>query len=251
MTGPDAARRLADLFAEVGGRLGRSSSSDEVLAEIALVALELVPHADHASTTRRRGAGFVTVGATSDIPRQVDRIQYELGHGPCVDAVLSQRMFNAPDLRTDLRWPEFGQRTAESTGVLSVLAIRLFFEDEQTAALQAGLNLYAAKPHAFDDDDETTTLLVSTHGALGLAAAEQRAQADGMAQAQQSNRTIGVAVGIVMTRLLVTREQAFDLLRIASQNGNRKLRDVAQDVIDTGRLDLPTSQSASGQSASG
>jgi len=36
----------------------------------------------------------------------------------------------------------------------------------------------------------------------------------------------------------LTREQAFDLLRIASQNANRKLHEVALDVIDTGAVDV-------------
>jgi hypothetical protein len=239
MASPESARHLAVLYVEVGARLRRAGTTDDVLAELGRLAGELAPHADHASTSRRRGRGFVTIGATSDVPPNVDRIQYELGHGPCVDAVLSRRLFNATDLRTDPRWPEFGRRAAETTGILSMLAFRLFSEDEKTAELLAGLNLYAAKPYAFDEADETAVILLSTHGALALAAADQRAQAEGLAAAQQSNRTIGVATGIVMTRLLVTRDQAFDLLRISSQNTNRKLRDVAQDVIDTGRLDLP------------
>jgi ANTAR domain/GAF domain len=239
MASPESARRLAVLYADVGVRLRCAGTADDVLAELSRLAEELVPHADHASTSRRRGRGFVTVGATSDVPQQVDEIQYEVGHGPCVDAVLTRHLYNAADLRTDPRWPEFGRRAAETTGILSMLAFRLFFENEQTAALLAGLNLYAAKPYAFDEADETAVILLSTHGALALAAADQRAQAEGLAGAQQSNRTIGVATGIVMTRLLVTRDQAFDLLRISSQNTNRKLRDVAQDVIDTGRLDLP------------
>jgi AmiR/NasT family two-component response regulator len=36
----------------------------------------------------------------------------------------------------------------------------------------------------------------------------------------------------------ITKDQAFDALRVASQHSHRKLRDVAQDVIDTGTLDL-------------
>jgi hypothetical protein len=244
MASPESARRLAAQYADVGARLRRAGTTDEVLAELARLAGELVPHADHASTSCRRGRGFVTIGATSEVPQHVDKIQYELGHGPCVDAVLTRHMFNATDLRSDPRWPEFGRRTAETTGILSMLAFRLFFEDEQTAGLLAGLNLYAAKPYAFDEVDETAMVLLSTHGALALAGADQREQAEGLAAAQQSNRTIGVATGIVMTRLLVTRDQAFDLMRIASQNTNRKLRDVAQDVIDTGRLELPDRFSA-------
>lgn len=48
-------------------------------------------------------------------------------------------------------------------------------------------------------------------------------------------------MGILMTRYRVTRDQAFDLLRITSQRSNRKLRDIAAEVGDTGILaDMPT-----------
>jgi curved DNA-binding protein CbpA len=49
--------------------------------------------------------------------------------------------------------------------------------------------------------------------------------------ARDSNRRIGMAMGIVMNQLRVEDEQAFDVLRRTSQNTNRKLRDVAEDVI--------------------
>jgi curved DNA-binding protein CbpA len=49
--------------------------------------------------------------------------------------------------------------------------------------------------------------------------------------ARDSNRRIGMAMGIVMNQRHVTDEQAFDILRRTSQNTNRKLRDVAEDII--------------------
>jgi hypothetical protein len=42
-----------------------------------------------------------------------------------------------------------------------------------------------------------------------------------------------------MTRYGLTRDQAFDLLRIASQHRNRKLSDIATEVAETGALELP------------
>ncbi len=48
-----------------------------------------------------------------------------------------------------------------------------------------------------------------------------------------------MAMGVVMATYKVTRDQAFDLLRVASQNSNRKLADIATEVIDTGALSLP------------
>lgn len=233
------ARQLAEEFTAIGARLRTYGQVDEVLADLTRVAVRLIPHAEHAATSRRARQGFVTVGATSDVPPQVDRIQYDLRHGPCVDAILDSNLFNVGDLRTDERWPDFGRQAAERTGILSMLSFRLFFEDAETAELLAGLNLYASKPNAFDEVDETVTALVATHGALAISAAEQRRRADGLAAALQSNRDIGAALGVLMARLLVTREQAFDLMRIASQRSNRKLRDIAQDVLDSGTLHIP------------
>jgi ANTAR domain-containing protein len=49
-----------------------------------------------------------------------------------------------------------------------------------------------------------------------------------------SNREIGVAIGVIMSLRKVTREKAFDVLREVSQRTQRRLRDVADDVVETG-----------------
>ncbi len=54
-----------------------------------------------------------------------------------------------------------------------------------------------------------------------------------------SNRRIGIAIGILMARAGYTDEQAFECLRAASQQHNRKLRDIAEDVIYTGAIPTP------------
>ncbi len=58
-------------------------------------------------------------------------------------------------------------------------------------------------------------------------------------RALQSNRTIGMAMGVLMNQYKITQDEAFDLLRMASQHGHRKLVDVAMDVTETGILELP------------
>ena len=52
-----------------------------------------------------------------------------------------------------------------------------------------------------------------------------------------SARRIGAAIGVIMAGFKVTEEQAFAILRKASQHQNRKLRDVADDVLLTGAVD--------------
>ncbi len=54
--------------------------------------------------------------------------------------------------------------------------------------------------------------------------------------ALDSNRRIGMAMGLVMGQLGVADDEAFDALRQISQNTNRKLRDVADDVITQRRI---------------
>ena len=70
------------------------------------------------------------------------------------------------------------------------------------------------------------------HARRDLAAATAHAQQ--LQRALVSNRRIGMAMGILMERHRVTEEQAFDQLRNLSQQGNIKLRDVAEQLIYTG-----------------
>jgi GAF domain-containing protein len=215
---------------------------DDALMAVTATAVQIVPGAEHAGITRGRDGKFATVAATSDIPARTDEIQYALRSGPCVDAVLTDRTFRAEDLRTDPRWPRFGRLAAEQTGVLSMLSFRLFIENDTTVT---GLNLYARTPKAFNEHSETLATLLATHGALAIEAATALERVEHLQTALDSNRDIGVAIGILMFAHKLSRDQAFDLLRIASQHTHRKLRDIAQDVADTGTLDLPPARKAS------
>jgi signal transduction histidine kinase/DNA-binding response OmpR family regulator len=55
-------------------------------------------------------------------------------------------------------------------------------------------------------------------------------------QALKSNRTTGTAVGIVMTRYELNADLAFQVLKRTSQQSNRKLHDIAAEVVRTGAL---------------
>ncbi|HEY3339012.1 MAG TPA: ANTAR domain-containing protein [Propionicimonas sp.] len=53
-------------------------------------------------------------------------------------------------------------------------------------------------------------------------------------EAVEGQKVIGQATGIMMERHRLTATVAFELLRVASQNRNIKLREIARRVIDTG-----------------
>jgi hypothetical protein len=81
---------------------------------------------------------------------------------------------------------------------------------------------------------------VGRHLSLLATAAFERGRAQeraaGLVLALDSNRQIGTAVGVLMALHKVTKEQAFDLLKWTSHNTNRKIREVADDVVETGTL---------------
>ena len=62
---------------------------------------------------------------------------------------------------------------------------------------------------------------------------EERRAAD-LHAALSSRETIGEAMGILMERERITAQQAFNVLRRASQHLNVKLREVAENLIETG-----------------
>jgi hypothetical protein len=229
-------RDLTDRFAIVATSLLEAKDLASAFAMLAQLGVDTVPSAEHAGITVLRRGEFETPSATSDLPPRVDAIQYELGSGPCVDAVLDDTVYRCGDLAADPRWPEFGARAVAETGVHSMLSFRLFCEDDDVLA---ALNLYARPVDAFDDNATLIGGVFATHGGLALAAAGRQERVQNLEQALDSNREIGVAIGVLMTSHLLTQQQAFDLLRMASQRSHRKLRDVAAGVAESGVLEYP------------
>ena len=230
---------LAEQFADIARTLavGDHTDPDQAWAAITSTAVRIVRGTEHASISRGRHGRFATLAPTGDLAKAVDAIQYELGTGPCVDAILEAHTYRSGDIAADGRWPEFGPRAFSTTGTRSMMAYRMFFEDDQ--GVIAGLNLYSTRADAFDDDARAVGLLLATHGAQIMATTLSRHKVVNLERALTTSRHIGVAMGILMSAHKITENDAFALLRIASQNTNRKLGTIADDVIMTGTLELP------------
>jgi hypothetical protein len=232
--GASALRAIAVMFAELGEQL-RSPDAASHFEALTRVAVARVAGAQAASVTTLRGGRFRTEAATDELARRGDALQYELGSGPCVDAIVDGTLYHPIDLRHDQRWPEFGRRVHAELGVGSMVSFRLngdFLADEMIA----GLNLYAVQPDAFSTTAVGIGSLLATHGAVAIAAELNRHKVVNLEHALTTNREIGVAMGVLMARYRLTRRQAIDLLRITSQRSNRKLHDIAVEVGDTGVL---------------
>jgi GAF domain-containing protein len=230
-----AMKALVVAFDQVGARL-RTGRPAAVLEAIPPAALESVASARWASVTVLRHGRFTTAAETHEQARQADLMQYELGSGPCVDAILDDSMYCPADLAHDDRWPAYAQRVESELGVRSMMSFRLgLAETDQSIA---GLNLYSDQPHAFDEADQWTGLLLATHAAALVNAAANAERADHLSVALESNRDIGAAVGIVMANHHLTKAAAISVLKVASQDTNRKLAALAADVVASGGLTL-------------
>jgi hypothetical protein len=98
------------------------------------------------------------------------------------------------------------------------------------------LNFYSERRDVFDDMDIAIGAMFAPFAALAVENELRAQEIDNLHTALQASRRIGVAIGILMARHLVTYEQAFAMLAAASQRLNRKLRDIAADVAETGEL---------------
>jgi hypothetical protein len=61
-----------------------------------------------------------------------------------------------------------------------------------------------------------------------------------MEEALKSSRTVGAAIGLIMGTRQVSDAAAFEILKAASQNSNRKLRDLAAELVaSSGAIQAP------------
>jgi hypothetical protein len=232
-----APQRLVELYEQLGRDVASHTGPDGALAAVATIAATAVVGADYASITRGfTGGTFRTLASTDDAAILADHIQYELQSGPCVDAAMNEGILTSGNLAIDARWPLFGARVVQDSDIRSVLSIRMVLDEDDA---DAALNIYGTAVDAFTPDSRTIATLLAIHGGVAVSRVIAQEKVVNLQRALESNREIGMAMGVLMSKHKFTREQAFDTLRIASQGSGRKLYDVASDVVESGTLDLP------------
>jgi GAF domain-containing protein len=243
---PDATvTEVVQHLADIAKILLAPGTVDGTLQQIVLLAALAIENCDEAGLCGV-GSAHGRTRPTSELIGKLDQLQTELHEGPCIDALGGQDSVYIHDLSEGSQWPSFGPLALQA-GWRSVLAFRLFTGAETLGALQ----LYARLPGAFNPTDRAQGLIFAAHAGMAVSLAvtheTDRERTDNLVLALASREIIGQAQGILMERERITADQAFDLLRRASQHLNLKLRDVAQTLVDTGLVpgdDPATSSSA-------
>ena len=194
-----------------------------------------------AGVTGATGAGIMLM--SGDIPRGsvcstdtvsalIERLQYELGEGPCLDAYNQDRPVLEPDLAEPVepRWPAFTGPVLEA-GARAVFGFPL-----QVGAVRLGaLNLYRDGAGSLTDDQHADALLMADISAHALLLIQAQAPAGTVAAQLEANAdfqyVVHQASGMVAAQLGVSVGQALIRLRAHAFGNDRSLTDVARDVV--------------------
>ena len=204
----------------------------EVLGDITGIAARAIPGAEAVSTTLVRDDRAFTAAYHGDMALAADEMQYAEGRGPCIDAGRGGVVLRIDDMRTEERWPGYIERV-RTTEVRSSLSVPLPYQGSSIGAL----NVYSTRPAAFASPDSLAAGLgVAETIAVAVANADAHAQladqARNMRIAMESRAVIEQAKGVLMAQRNCDAEQAFEVLRQASQRYNRKLREIAAGIVE-------------------
>jgi GAF domain-containing protein len=210
---------------------GRTLS--DVLDEIVAIAAKGIPGAQATSITLLRGDEAFTAAYFGNMALAADELQYDRGYGPCMDAGRANVVLRVDDMVEETRWPDYSKKVLE-VGVRSSLSVPLPYQGSSIGAL----NNYSSEPAAFATPEALRAGMEAAEAvAVAVANADAHAQvidqAHNMRLAMESRAVIEQAKGVLMAQRGIDAQQAFDMLRDASQRYNRKLRDIAAGIVES------------------
>lgn len=227
---PPRAPDLEDALTELAGLLLATPSVDQLLGDLARLASGVLTTPVVCGITLDQDSLPMTVASGGPLASHLDEVQYGADDGPCLEAMRTGRRVEAVDFATERRWGSYPAH-AVSYGARSSLSMPLSVNGRSRGAL----NLYAVEPHAFDDESERRAAMYSAQVAALLTVAvrqsEQVQLTEQLREALASRAVIDQALGILMAQEQTTHDTAFALLRSSSQHQNRKLRDIATDIV--------------------
>jgi GAF domain-containing protein len=201
----------------------------DTLLRVSEMACSITPAMYAGITLLVEGAPRTGVFTHPDAP-EIDEAQYRSGEGPCMYAFRNQRTYRINDTASETRWPELAA-AALRHGIHATLSVPLAARDAGIGAL----NLYAETPGAFTDAHEKGVLVFAEQASIALANAQvywdARELGENLSEAIKTREVISQAVGILLAAGGRTPDEAFQTLASASQRENRKVRDIAADIV--------------------
>ena len=218
------------------GVTAESAASVHRITQLGLQAMRCSPCCRGATVTAGVPGGGIRSSATHPDLAALACPGETGGDGP-VSAALALRLpVASPDLLEEDRWPSF-RALALLTGLRSCLAVPVFRYGFATA-----VTLYAFWPGVLAPGLERPVRVLGEAFIDALVRDEDYASAQlevgQLRTAMPSRAVIDQASGMVMRAVGCDSEQAFDFLRSISQRTNRKLSEIAGEVVRSRGMDI-------------
>lgn len=224
-------------FAQLTQLLLSGDSLDGFLRELVAYTRDRTGHSCSITVRTGQSAPF-TVAASDELAQRLDEQQYENGAGPCLEALTTGVPVLVTDTAQEARWAPYPARAAD-IGVRSSMSYPLISGDQVLGAL----NLYAVEPLAPDIGLQARAgqLADRAAGALavGLRLTRERDHNADLRNALAARSIVDQAIGVLVAQQQCSVEEAFALLRRASQARNIRLRDAAAQIIASAERQQP------------
>ncbi|MGH8880759.1 MAG: GAF and ANTAR domain-containing protein [Stackebrandtia sp.] len=228
-------QRLAETFVELADTLVANFDVLEFTHVLANRCVELLDAAAVGLMLADQHTRLRLMASSDEQTRVLELFELEADEGPCLECFRTGRQVADLDLRTlDERWPRFAAKALDS-GYHAVQAIPLRLRSETIGVL----NLFRLEPGALDEKSLRTGQALADVATIGLlherAVRQHQVLAEQLQGALNSRVTIEQAKGLLSERFNVDMPVAFLIMREYSRGNNRKLSEVAGDIV-SGRL---------------
>lgn len=202
--------------------------------------LSVLPVGGAALSVLAGSAGQSTVCASDDTAARLDELQFDLGEGPCWDAMSTRLPVLKPDLDADgaAAWPLFTNAVVHDAigdDVHAVYAFPLFVGSLDIGAV----DLYSASTTPLEREQVTDATKLASLAAwqvLRRILADQGGD-DLDTPGAHNRREVHQATGMVLAQLNISADDAALLLRAHAFSSGRTVAEVANDVIER-RIDF-------------
>jgi GAF domain-containing protein len=218
-------------FDELAAMAAGEQPLNEVLKRTVELAKQVVQRPVEASVTLLERDHASTPASTGAVALDLDEAQYGLGYGPCLAAAEAGQRVTIRDIHSETRWPEFTRQAADK-GVRSTLSVPLPVQRHVIGAL----NFYSFGGAPFDEELMSVADNFGSYAAVAIANTTLYMSATQLAtqlqEAMTSRAVIEQAKGMLMAQRKCDADEAFRLLVALSQQTHRKLRLVAEVLVE-------------------
>jgi GAF domain-containing protein len=241
-------QRIVATFVELADTMVADFDVVEFLHRLSLRCVELLDCVEAGLLLADAGGALRVMASSSERSDALDLLQCQNEEGPCFECYQRGRAVFSSDLKSDTgRWPTFSPMAVQK-GFRSVQAVPMRVRGEPVGAL----NLLRDVAGRLADRDMPLAQGMGDIAAIALLQERTvRESRDVVAQLQRaliSRVAIEQAKGIVAERAQISVDAAFARLRTHARDHNRRLSDVARQLIDGGLDPAQLTQAAAASS---